>query len=358
MGWSFSIGRLFGSELKVHVTFFILLAWIGLSAYFAAGIGAALDNMIFVVALFACVVAHEFGHALMARRYGIRTPDITLLPIGGLARLDRMPEKPAAEIAVALAGPAVNLVIWGVLTVVFGAKAWLDVSSGDQAAGVTALDQLAMVNLYLMAFNLLPAFPMDGGRVLRALLASQMGRVRGTAVAARIGQIMAVFFGFVGLSIGAPILVLIAAFVFFAANAESADATLSGIAGPRTAGDAMIRTYVTLSPSDPVGKASDAIITTTQHEFPVIDLTGRPAGFLTRQAVFAAVATAQDGVRVDELMTSEVPIVPSDAPLKQALELLTKSPARAVMVIDARGFLLGYITQENLAELVLLNPKG
>src|SRR6056297_3471320 len=115
MGWSFSIGRLFGSELRVHVTFFLLLIWIGAVAWSAGGMAAAAENVLFVAALFACVVAHEFGHALTARRYGIRTPDITLLPIGGLARLERMPEKPREEILVALAGPAVNVVIWLVL---------------------------------------------------------------------------------------------------------------------------------------------------------------------------------------------------------------------------------------------------
>lgn len=115
MTWSFAVGRLLGSELRVHATFFLLLAWVGFAAYSDGGWPAAFDNIVFVLALFACVVAHEFGHALMARRYGIRTPDITLLPIGGLARLERMPEKPMQEVAVALAGPAVNVVIWGIL---------------------------------------------------------------------------------------------------------------------------------------------------------------------------------------------------------------------------------------------------
>ena len=214
MGWSFPIGRILGSELRVHLTFLLLLLWIGVSTYVEAGAGAAAVNTVFVVLLFACVVAHEYGHALMARRYGIKTPDITLLPIGGLARLDRMPEKPAQEIAVALAGPAVNLVIWAFLTLVLGAGAPDLMLDGPEQMPTGLLNQLATVNLYLLLFNLLPAFPMDGGRVLRAALSAAMGRTRGTLAAARVGQAFALAFGLAGLVVGNPFLILIAAFVF------------------------------------------------------------------------------------------------------------------------------------------------
>ena len=228
MAWSFSLGRLLGSELRVHVTFFLLLAWIGFAAYGTSGWAGALVNIAFVLALFACVVAHEFGHALMARRYGIRTPDITLLPIGGLARLERMPEKPGQEIAVALAGPAVNVAIWAVLTA-FGAKTSLALTDLDQTT-TGFLQRLAVVNLFLALFNMIPAFPMDGGRVLRALLCLRMDRVAATRAAATAGQIVAFFLGFMGLSSGNPVLVLIAVFVFVAANAESQDVAMRSVA--------------------------------------------------------------------------------------------------------------------------------
>ena len=223
MSWSFSLGRLFGSELKVHVTFLVLLGWISLAAWMAEGASAALQNTIFVLALFACVIAHEYGHAIMARRFGISTPDITLLPIGGMARLSRMPEKPNQEIAVALAGPAVNLVIWALLVAFLDADAGIEELARGSSQGGGLIDQLAIVNLYLLAFNLLPAFPMDGGRVLRAVLSGYMGRRRGTDAAALIGRIMAILFGLFGLSIGNPFLILIAAFVFFAASAEASE---------------------------------------------------------------------------------------------------------------------------------------
>jgi Zn-dependent protease len=177
MSWSFSIGTVLGSELRVHATFLLLLAWIGTAAFASGGPIAAMVNVAFVVALFACVVAHEFGHALMARRFGVRTPDITLLPIGGMARLEKIPEAPAQEIAVALAGPAVNIVIWAGLTLLFGAGDSLSTLGAIDDTGEGFVARLAAINLFLAVFNMIPAFPMDGGRVLRAALATRMDRV-------------------------------------------------------------------------------------------------------------------------------------------------------------------------------------
>lgn len=234
MTWTFPLGRLFGSDVRVHATFFLLLAWIAAGAWIVGGPAAAAGNLLFVLALFACVLAHEFGHALMARRFGIATPDITLLPIGGLARLERMPDKPRQEIAVALAGPAVNVVIWAVLTLILGAKTEISglLALQDPAQGF--LGRLAAINLFLVIFNMIPAFPMDGGRVLRAVLALAMPRVAATRIAATAGQVLAFLFGFLGLTIGNPILVLIAIFVFLAAAAESGDVALRETSPPGT----------------------------------------------------------------------------------------------------------------------------
>ena len=190
MAWSFTIARIFGSEVRIHVTFFLLLLYIGVAHFQAGGIPAAISGIIFILALFACVVAHEFGHALMARRYGIKTPDITLLPIGGLARLERMPEKPAQEIAVALAGPAVNLVIAAVLILVLGAGVDADALQALENPTVSFLARLATVNVFLVVFNLIPAFPMDGGRILRGLLAVRLPYLKATRIA-RAGEQLA-----------------------------------------------------------------------------------------------------------------------------------------------------------------------
>ena len=198
MGWSIPIGTIKGTVIRVHLTFLLFLLWIGAAHYAQGGWDAGVQGVVFIVLLFLCVLLHEFGHVLAARRYGIQTPDITLLPIGGVARLERIPEQPGQELLVALAGPAVNLVIAGLLYLAFGGFV---PAEGLEVAnpGVGLMARLAMVNLFLAVFNLIPAFPMDGGRVLRALLAYRLGYARGTQIAASVGQAVAFGLGLLGL---------------------------------------------------------------------------------------------------------------------------------------------------------------
>ncbi len=357
MSWSFPIGRLFGSELRVHVTFFLLLAWIGFAAYSSGGWPAAVENVLFILALFACVVAHEYGHALTARRFGIHTPDITLLPIGGLARLERMPENPRQEILVALAGPAVNVVIWLVLTTLFGARIDTAQLEHGDVAGMSFLAQLALVNLFLAVFNLIPAFPMDGGRVFRAVLSLWMDRVAATRVAATAGQIVAFLFGFWGLTTGNAVLVLIALFVFVAANAESQDVAMRSIARRLVARDAMITHFEALTPQDTIAAAAMELVRTTQHEFPVLNPDGTLAGFVTRSALFAALASDAPRTRpVSEIMDESVPVLPLGAGLEEVLDHLHQG-RDAVAVADRFGRMVGYITRENVGELMVVRGR-
>ncbi|NOD91276.1 CBS domain-containing protein [Ruegeria sp. HKCCD4884] len=356
MTWSFSLGRLLGSELRVHVTFFLLLAWVGFAAYSVGGLPAAIDHLVFVLALFACVVAHEFGHALMARRYGIKTPDITLLPIGGLARLERMPEKPMQEVYVALAGPAVNIVIWIVL-VALGAGTPFETFSQIDAPGTGLLDRLAYINLLLAAFNMIPAFPMDGGRVFRALLCLRMDRVKATRVAAIAGQIVAVGLGFLGLSSANPILVLIAVFVFVAANAESQDVALRSAARRVLARDAMITEFHALSPSDTLSTAAQAVIHTTQHEFPILDTDHTLLGFVTRNRLFTALASdLPRSTAALSVMDADIPSVSLTTGLEGVLAHLHKG-APAIAVVTQDGRMVGYITRENIGELMVIQGR-
>ncbi|MTH99652.1 MULTISPECIES: site-2 protease family protein [Alphaproteobacteria] len=356
MTWSFPVGRLLGSELRVHVTFFLLLAWVGFAAYSNGGWPAAIDNLLFVLALFACVVAHEFGHALMARRYGIRTPDITLLPIGGLARLERMPEKPMQEVLVALAGPAVNIVIWVVL-LILGARMQIETLTQIDSAQSDLLSRLAYVNLFLAVFNMIPAFPMDGGRVFRALLCLKMDRVKATRVAALGGQMVAVGLGFLGLTSGNPILVLIAVFVFIAANAESQDVAMRSIARRVLARDAMITEFQSLSPNDTLNTTAQAVIHTTQHEFPVLETDGSLLGFVTRERLFAALAS--DHPRSDpatSVMDTDIPRVLLTSGLETVLDKLHHG-APAIAVCTEGGRMIGYITRENIGELMVIRGR-
>jgi len=216
MSWSIRLGRLFGVPVYLHLTFLLLLGLVGLLGLFQGGPAAAISGVVMIASVFACVLLHEFGHILAARRYGIPTQDVILLPIGGVARLARMPDEPKQELVVALAGPAVNVAIAALLFPL--------ISLG----GGAFLAQLFAINVMLFLFNMLPAFPMDGGRVLRALLARQMSYVRATDLAATIGKGMAVLLGAAGLfgvpgMFGThPMLLVIAWFVWSGAGREAA----------------------------------------------------------------------------------------------------------------------------------------
>ena len=357
MAWSFTIARIFGSEIRIHATFFLLLLWIGVAHYQQGGMPAAITGVFFILSLFACVVAHEFGHALMARRYGIKTPDITLLPIGGLARLERMPEKPTQEIAVALAGPAVNVVIAAVLILVLGAGFDANALQALENPTISFLARLASVNVFLVVFNLIPAFPMDGGRVLRAVLAMRYSRVQATQIAARIGQGLAFFFGFLGL-MGNPILIFIAIFVYLAATAEAQQTGLLDVARSIGVRDAMITRYDALGPQSTIGDAADAVLRTTQHEFPVIDGGGHLRGMLTRNAMIEALNGTGPDTPVLDAMASNIPVIGLDSRLEKALQAMQAAKAPAIGVIDADQRLVGYISPENIGELMMIRSAA
>src|ERR1700724_945769 len=219
MSWSLTIGRFGATTVRVHLTFFLLLAWIGVSAWEKGGLPAARDSVLFIALIFTCVVLHEFGHIIMARRFGIETPDVILLPIGGVARMPHMPQKPAQDLAVAIAGPMVNVAIAFLLFLVLGTIQTDDLARIEDPR-VSFLARLAAANVFLIIFNMIPAFPMDGGRVLHAVLAMNTGGARATQIAASIGQALAFVLGFLGL-FGNPLLVFIAIFVDIAAAGEA-----------------------------------------------------------------------------------------------------------------------------------------
>ncbi|MBL6429539.1 MULTISPECIES: site-2 protease family protein [Maritimibacter] len=348
MRWSFPIGRLLGSELRVHATFLILLAYVGGSAYSFGGLDAALVNVAYVLALFACVIAHEYGHALTARRFGIPTPDITLLPIGGVARLMRIPEKPGQEVLVALAGPAVNVVIFFVLWITAG----LSFEAAPLTGGMTFADlprELATLNLILAAFNMIPAFPMDGGRVLRATLAMVTDRVKATRIAAGVGQVLAVGFGIYGFYIGSFIYPLIAVFIFMAARAEARDVRLRAMAKTETAGNVMATGFKALGTSLTLEQAREAFDRERVAEFPVVDSASRRiTGLLARKQLDDQYHTLGAQAPITRVMATNVPVVQDATPLAHVLRLLNSAPA--VAVTDATGEVAGYISHRTVMD--------
>lgn len=360
MRWSLKIARIGATSLYVHVTFFLLIAWVAFIYYQRGGVEAAVDGVIFVLLIFLCVVLHEYGHVAAAAYYGIRTPTITLLPIGGLASLERMPEKPSRELVVALAGPAVNVLIFAVLLVVLGARFDFSQIGAIERAQMSLSGRLAAVNVMLVLFNLVPAFPLDGGRVLRALLAMRFDRPRATLYAARIGQVFAIGFGLlVVLGIfGGPLLLLIAVFLFFAAEAEAGQERMRRHVSGFRARDAMITRYESLSPESTAEDAGRLLLRTTQQEFPVIGAGGQLAGMVTRKDLIEAIRRSGAATPVSEFMVSDLVSVAEDEPLEDVMAKMSKSAIRAVAVFSrARGF-VGYINAENATELYMLTTAS
>lgn len=352
MVWSLVIGRVAGTAIRIHITFLIFLAWIGFSAYRQGGRAEALESLLFICLLFLCVLLHEFGHILMARRFGIATPDVTLLPIGGVASLERIPEKPSQELAVALAGPAVNVVIAILLILLLGSLAPADITRIDDP-GLGLLARLASANIFLVLFNMIPAFPMDGGRVLHAVLAMRIGPQRAMQIAARIGQGFAFVLGFLGL-FGNPLLIFIAIFVYIAAAGEAQDAEMRHAFAGLRVGDAMETRFATIPAHASLEEAVDILLATPQHEFPVIDAFDKPVGLIMREDILAALKSRERQTRVIDVARAPTEGLRDRMPLQQALDDMRRNGHGAFSVIDEDGRLVGMLTLQNVAEMLMI----
>jgi Zn-dependent protease len=350
MSWSLPIFRVAGIQLRIHITFLLLIAWLAFGYYAQGGSAVAASRVIFVLLLFLCVVLHEFGHAFAAKAFGINTPDITLLPIGGVARLERMPEEPVQELIIAVAGPLVNVVIALGLFVAGGFQALLN-PSNIEGGGLVA--QLLTINIMLVLFNLLPAFPMDGGRVLRALLATRLSYARATQVAANVGQGFAFVFGFIGL-LWNPFLLFIALFVYIGASQEAALAQMRDVSRRFPVSSAMVREFRTLSAEASLQEAVDALLATSQHDFPVVDDGGNVAGLLTRQDLIGALRKNDPALRVGDVMRRDIPTVTTGTRFEDAFRIMQECNCPAVPVLDRMKRLVGLLTPENVTELMMV----
>ena len=365
MGGALKIGRVAGIDLKVHWTFFLLLAFFAFAGYQGGGgLANALVTALVIVALFVCVVLHEYGHSLVAQRLGIEIEDITVLPIGGVARLKSLPERPIDEVKIAVAGPLVNVVlapIFFAVALLLGAGP-LDIANivegGNSLGQIFAY--LGFINVSLVVFNLIPAFPLDGGRVLRGLLATRLGAVRATDISAAIGQFFAAAFFLVGLLGGNFLLALVAVFIFFGASGEAQmvrqheqtrGLSVSDVMGtkPRTE---------TVTPSHTFGQVLDSVIHGYQEDFPVLDEGGNLVGMLTRDEVMTAAHSPDRYTSVRDLMKTNVPTISSEADLfDDGLRILQQSGLRALPVTE-NGVLVGMLTIEDVGNATLLRPSS
>ena len=352
MRWQWKLGRFAGIDVYVHATFILLIGWVAYNYWLQyREWSRVFIGILFIIALFICVVLHEYGHALTARKYGIKTRDITLYPIGGVARLERIPDRPIEELWVALAGPAVNLVISAILI------AYLVLTNGPDSimnlrlSEGSFLERLIVVNVTLVLFNLIPAFPMDGGRVLRALLALRLEYTHATQIAAYIGQGFAFLFGFIGL-FSNPFLVFVALFVWIGAAQEASMVqmrnSLGGIPVTRT----MKTDFYVLAPSDTLGRAVELILAGSQQDFPVVE-DGRVVGVLDRDRLISALSQNGQTAPVGEVMRREVPEVDSHDMVETAIMRLQESGTKTLPVTH-NGQLVGLITSENITEFLMI----
>lgn len=358
--WSWQVARIAGIPVRVHATFVILLAWILFSHLSAGhGLSAAAMGLVVVVAMFAVVVLHELGHALVAKRFGVGTSDITLYPVGGVARLDRIPEEPRQELLIALAGPGVNVALAVVAAVVLvaGGQELLPahLSGHTVVTQLGFVQQLFWINVLLAVFNLLPAFPMDGGRVLRALLAMKMEHGRATEIAARIGQGFALVLGLIGLVTGS-MLMFVALFVWIGAGQEASSASLKTTLRGRRVEAAMITEFHTVMPTDRIGRAIELVLATFQTEFPVVD-AGRVVGVLTRADIARGLAQGGLDAPVAQAMRSAKETASPADDLGRALGALDRADGAPVLVMKDAA-LVGMLTPQNVAELMMFDRSA
>jgi len=354
--WSRKLVTIVGIDVYAHVTFLLLIAFVAFGDLLAGrGPAVMARSLLFIAAIFTSVVLHEFGHALTARRFGIRTKEITLLPIGGVARLEGMPDEPRHQLLVALAGPTVNV---GIALFLFVAIRLTEGPFGFEDiwnSGGSFLVQLMWINMSLAAFNLLPGYPMDGGRILRAILAMGMEPERSTKIAARVGQVFALMLGLVGLFMN-PFLVVIALFVWLGAQSEhtasSAKIALTGL----SVRHAMITEFKTISPRDPLSRAVELTVGGFQQHFPVMD-GARLVGVLTHNDLLASMAGHPPNISVQYVMRTQLETASPSEGLDLVLTRMQQSESSISMVVDDER-VVGLLTIENIAELLLLKKAA
>lgn len=345
MKGSIPLFNVFGISIKVHATFFLLLV--------VAAAGGA--KIVFLIgAVFFFVTIHELCHSLVARRFGIKVSEITLLPIGGVASMSRMPERPAQELMIALAGPASNIAI--VLLFFFPVRALLGDDNLFHSPSTLTWRLTASyaywINLALAGFNLLPAFPMDGGRVLRAVLALRMGYRRATRVAVGFGHAFALAFAYFGIVKLNLILIAIAVFTYIAASNEDMQVQVKEALKKFKVCDILPRDFATLSKERTLADVLELVFHSHQEDFPVVS-SGRLSGFITRQDIMKGVHSGGTGVRVGDIMRTRVPKVKASDSLVRAQALMQEAGVRALPVVDG-GAVKGVVTLEDIGRVYSL----
>ncbi len=353
MKFSLYLGKYSGIKVFIHWTFSLLLAWIILSNMRSGTPWVDTGwTLIFVLLIFVCVILHEFGHALTAQRYGIQTRDIILLPIGGLARLEKLPEEPRQELKVAIAGPLVNIALFFLLAVLISFTGFdVNLLEEPKLNGNSIWLFLASANLFLALFNLLPAFPMDGGRVLRALLSTRMPRTKATEIAGGIGQVMAIAFVFFGLFTN-PVLVLIGIFIFLGAQTEVNQTKQQSFMEGYRVGDVLMRKFPILAFDAPLQKAIDKLLDGQATHFVVVK-EDSPIGTLSREGIVRGLQQGSPESSIEKTFDTKPLKLEVSSPLQEAFKKMASENKKVALVYEANHF-LGIVDQENISEFIMV----
>ena len=351
MKWSMPLCCVFGIRIRIHITFVLLLAWIAWLGWQSDGIQASLWALAFIVSLFVCIVLHELGHSLVAMRFGAEVRAITLLPIGGVASMRKIPEKPSHELLLSLAGPLVNLVIAGLLIAFRGGFPGWSSEIAIPRSPTEMADNLIRTNVILVLFNLLPAFPMDGGRVLRSLLAMVIPYAGATAVASGAGQVVAILFMIAGI-VSNPFLLLIGLFVFFGAESEGHAVHVKSLLNGVLAKDVMVTDFVSLHPEDTIDRCLEHVTHRRQEDFPVL-LDGQLIGVVSKTEWMAVLHKEGSQVRVARLMQTGFLSLRPDAELSRIYQDIWSLKQRLFPVIEG-GALVGLLTPDDIGRFLLV----
>ncbi len=354
MKWSIPIGQFRGIKVYIHWTFMLLLVWIAMSSYrLSHNTNQLLLSVGYILTLFACVVLHEFGHALTARRFGIKTKDITLFPMGGMARMEKMPESPKEEFLVAIAGPLVNVVIAGGLFLYMYLSPTV-YTMGFPAGAMTAdkfIPALFAVNVIMAVFNLIPAFPMDGGRIFRALLSLKLERTRATQIAANLGQFIAILFVLLGLFYNIW-LVFIGIFIYLGAGAEASQEYVQRDLSRYRVSNLVMSKYTLLAAHDALSAALRALLDSQEREFLVTE-NGVVSGVLTRDEMLAGLQQFGQNVQIGKIMRRDIQFIPPQMPVTDALRIMTELNI-PMLPVGYPENLVGVIDMENISEFLLI----
>lgn len=353
MGWSINIGKIFGIRFRIHATFFLLLFFIFISTLEQFGISRAIMSTLLVCAVFVCVLIHEIGHSLIARRFGKETKSITLLPIGGVATIEEMPEKPAQEIAMAIVGPFINLAIAGILYLIVGRWSGAGLFNLYPDSIKSFFAGLIGINIMLAVFNMIPAFPMDGGRVFRGILAIKMDYVKATSAAVFVGQAMAMLFIFFGIFyLNNWWLALIGVFLYIGAGSEKQQVVLKSILRQVPVSEAMTTDFITLRPDEPVRNALEHFNHGCQDDFPVIGDSG-VEGILTRDRILASIHEKGLDAPISEIMDKTIASVTIDTPLDEVYKKLL-STKKTAMIVEEAGRIKGMVCLDGISRYFMI----